>query len=426
MKQTVDFHPVQADYPRPDGFQALTQSSNLAIISYSFECDSRLFQKLVNRVDTSNVTLRAHGAAKEKLLAGVGRPLTESNLINLRGPPPHDAITCHSSPACPSLAPFTRTHHPSAELCSQSFTALHLTPRPTAISLNIPYQSPFQSTVSIMKLLNVVVALSGAVCATESPSLFSNPADVSRIPSSYESAVMGRRILALTKLATLSTVFPDEHSSEVDTLERRPAGLGGVPIGLMDYVADCEEAGNPTILAINIATSFKNVRAGSNITLSMRWTPPYPPSNRMSFLSRLAAYVPFFSESSPYFRSSELLTPPDTVPYSAANLPRFSLLGYLESIEPNPVESVRLAACFTRTHQDAKYWLPGNAIHTSEWARLVVTQVYWIGGFGDRAYIGWIPVDEWKNVTKGEWQDIQLPGEKKGWNEWHIDEAVEL
>lgn len=280
-----------------------------------------------------------------------------------------------------------------------------------------------------MKLAAIAAALSGAVCAAEPSSLFSNPADASRIPSSYESAVMGRRILALSKLATLSTVFPDTHSNDVDSLERRPGGLDGVPIGLMDYVADCEDEGNPTILAINIATSFKNVRDGSNITLSMRWTPPYPPSKRMgSFFSRLSAYMPFLSHGSPYDRSDadEQLDTPDTVPYSAANLPRFSLLGYLEPIKPDPVSSVKLAACFTSKHRDAKYWLPGNVIHESEWARLVVTQVYWIGGFGDRAYIGWIPVEEWANVTEEEWRGIKLPGEEKGWSEWRVNEAGEL
>ena len=276
-----------------------------------------------------------------------------------------------------------------------------------------------------MKLLTIATALSGAAMAAEGPSaLFSNPANDYKIPSSYESAVMGRRILALSKLATLSTVFPDAGShavgddeEEVDVLERRPEGLGGVPVGLMDYVADCEDEGNPTILAIKIATSFKNVAAGSNITLSMRWTPPYPPSSRISFLSRLSGYI---TGSYPSPEST-----PDPVPYSAANLPRFSLLGYLEPINPDPVSSVQLAACFTRKHHDAKYWLPGNVIHESEWARLVVTQVYWIGGFGDRAYIGWIPIDEWKNVTKEEWQGIELPGEEKGWHEWSLG-ATEL
>lgn len=285
-----------------------------------------------------------------------------------------------------------------------------------------------------MKFLSVIGGLSGYAAAVElTAPLFGDTGSGSarRIPTSYESAIMGRRALALTKLGTLSTIFPKSQSSnDADAAERRPDGLDGVPIGLMDYISDCEDEGNPTLLAIKIATSFKNVRAGSNITLSVEWTPPYPPSKRIPLLSRLSAYVPFmgnkdYNEAStvaePDVSSSP--PPPDTVPYSAANLPRFSLIGYLEPINPDIKEAVRLASCYTTKHTDAKYWLPGNPIHTSEWARLVVTQVYWIGGFGDRAYIGWIPIEEWKKVTKEEWQSIELPGEKKGWSEWSINEA---
>jgi hypothetical protein len=163
----------------------------------------------------------------------------------------------------------------------------------------------------------------------------------------------------------------------------------------MDYIADCESTGNPTILAINIATSFKNVASGSNISLSLQWTPPYPPSSRISLFSSA-----------------------DPSQYSAANLPRFSLLGYLEPIPGEEVEANDIGSCFVESHKDAKYWLPGNKIHASEWVRLVVREVYWIGGFGDRAYIGWIPVEEWRNVTKAEWRGVRLPGEKKGWREW--------
>lgn len=233
---------------------------------------------------------------------------------------------------------------------------------------------------------------------------------------------MGRRILALSKLATLSTVYP-ANSDDAPVWEHRPEGMAGVPIGMMDYYADCEDQGNPTILAIKIATTFKNVDAGSNITLSLRWTPRYPPARRMGFFSRLSAYL---TGEYPYNSSPDSVDGPDPAPYSAANLPRFSLFGYLEPIEPDPISTVKLAACFTDKHHDAKWWLPGNGIHKSEWARLVVTQVYWVGGFGDRAYIGWIPIDEWKNVTKEEWSSIKLPGEKPGWNEWKLTESEEL
>ncbi|KAL3418825.1 hypothetical protein PVAG01_09046 [Phlyctema vagabunda] len=241
----------------------------------------------------------------------------------------------------------------------------------------------------------------GAHSTTVPPmNIFTNPheaATTNRIPTSYESAVMARRILHLTPLGTLSTIFPSPHSNaEVDAEEQRPSGLAGMPIGMMDYIADCETSGDPTILAIGIATSFKNVAAGSNISLALQWTPPYAPS------SRIGAWG----------KSKE------AVPYSAANLPRFSILGYLEKIEEDDAQAEGLASCFVDAHPDARYWLPGNRIHRSEWVRLVVQDIYWVGGFGDRAYIGWIPAEEWRNVTAEEWQDIRLPGEKKGWKEW--------
>ncbi|KAG9877147.1 hypothetical protein KCV05_g21841, partial [Aureobasidium melanogenum] len=172
---------------------------------------------------------------------------------------------------------------------------------------------------------------------------------------------------------------------DVVTLEQRPSGLGGVPIGLMDYYADCEpDSGNPTILALDIATSFKNVAAGSNITLSLRWHPQ------------------------------------DGNWHSVASLPRFSLVGHLEDIDDDDASKVALSTCFVKNHPDAVAWLPGNRIHTSRWVRLVVEDIYWIGGFGDRAYIGWIPLEAYQNVTRQEIDDCRLPGEKatRGWSDW--------
>ena len=59
-----------------------------------------------------------------------------------------------------------------------------------------------------MKLFSAIAGLSGIASASQIPlAVLDNSAETSRIPTSYESAVMGRRILALTKLGTLSTVF---------------------------------------------------------------------------------------------------------------------------------------------------------------------------------------------------------------------------
>ncbi|KAF2712729.1 hypothetical protein K504DRAFT_475019 [Pleomassaria siparia CBS 279.74] len=236
-----------------------------------------------------------------------------------------------------------------------------------------------------MHLQTAVLFLASLASASNLPvpqQLFSNadgPSASWKIPTIHESAVQARRVLHLETIGTLSTIFPSTHSTE-----NRPSDVSGAPIGLMDYFADCEPStGNPTILAISIATSFKNVAAGSNITLSLRW---HPQNGR---------------------------------PYSAAALPRFSLVGRLEELTAEEITAQHVAACFVGYHPDAAAWLPGNRIHESHWVRLVVEEIYWIGGFGDRAYIGWIPVQEWQNVTKEEIEGIRLPGEKgHGWGSW--------
>jgi hypothetical protein len=224
-----------------------------------------------------------------------------------------------------------------------------------------------------------LLSLASASLIPGAQHVFANPSEETsttyKIPSVHTSAIQARRILRLENIGTLSTIFP--AASKEHTTERRPDDVSGTPIGLMDYFGDCEPStGNPTILAITIATSFKNVAAGSNISLAMRW---HPPNHR---------------------------------PYSAAAIPRFSLVGYLEDIPAEDVLKNIIPACFVKYHPDAAAWLPGNRIHESKWVRLVVQEIYWIGGFGDRAYIGWIPVDEWQSVTEEEIDEMRLPGEK--------------
>jgi hypothetical protein len=255
-----------------------------------------------------------------------------------------------------------------------------------------------------MHITTALLPLLGLTTASNLPSpqtYFTNtPSDTGfSIPTIHESAILARRILRLETLGTLSTVFPSTtnstttSTSDVSASENRPGDVSGAPIGLMDYFGDCEpHTGNPTILAISIATSFKNVDAGSNITLSLRWHPQ------------------------------------DGKWHSAAALPRFSLIGYLEEVSVEELVSNAVPACYVRKHPDAVAWLPGNRIHESRWVRVVVREVYWIGGFGDRAYIGWIPLAEWQGVTEKEIEGVRLPGEKSGnggWWSWLGFESAE-
>ncbi|MCJ1460392.1 hypothetical protein MMC28_010772 [Mycoblastus sanguinarius] len=229
--------------------------------------------------------------------------------------------------------------------------------------------------------------------------IFTNPSNPSlayKIPTIHGSAVQARRILNLSSIATLSTVFPSNSISNNHTaLWGSPHGLSGAPIGLMDYYASCTPRPfDPTILAIGIATTFRNAGKGSNVTLSLRWHPPpsAPPSD-------------------------------DIYAYSPANMPRFSLLGDIEPFLASEIDKYNVKECFLARHPDAEAWLPGNEIHESSWVRLVVREIYWIGGFGDRAYIGWIPGDIWRGVTDREVERARLKGED-GYEEYMARNVV--
>lgn len=229
-------------------------------------------------------------------------------------------------------------------------------------------------------------------------------ADVFTRPSWFTSALMARRLLALSPSGVISTIFPDP----IPPSSRAPSSVAGLPIGLREYIADCDSSlpddlshddnGDPTILALRVATTFKNLGPSSNLSLELDWW------------DHLADTGPVYPG----------------LPESPAALPRVTLFGYLDPL-PSLSESAAasLEKCFLASHPDAKVWVPGasGSPHASFWARLVVTQVYWIGGFGDVQQIGWMNVSEWKGVRRqgsldgvGDgrgWEDVRLPGEKQ-------------
>lgn len=224
-----------------------------------------------------------------------------------------------------------------------------------------------------------------------------------RRPSWFDSVLMARRLLAKSTVGIASTVYQNSDSSPA-------AGLQGVSISLPEYIADCSEIdssdnhnnGNPILLGLYVSTTFQNIAKGSNISLSIDW---------WSHLKDTNPLYPGF-------------------PLSEAGLPRISLLGYVERLNLSSASSpattkAGLEECFFATHPDAKVWAPGNpdSPHSGFWARMVVTQVYWIGGFGDLQQIGWMNVTDWKGVGRYEsdesigdgsgrgWEDVRLPGE---------------
>lgn len=202
------------------------------------------------------------------------------------------------------------------------------------------------------------------------------------IPSRYQSTVLARRLLHLASHGDLITTFPP--SANLST--RIPSSVASTPIGLPEYIATCEStthAADPTILSLKISTATRNSDAGSNISLSLSWWDTYI-----------------------HLTGSQ--------PWALANLPRLSLTGHLEEIPSETVSAEGIESCFVEKHKDSVMWLPGRkwAAHEGFWTRLVVREAYWIGGFGDKNYIGWLDADEWREVKKEEWEAVRLPGEK--------------
>ena len=220
-----------------------------------------------------------------------------------------------------------------------------------------------------------------------------------RIPTRYESTVLARRLLALSPFGAISTVFPPDHDRQRRARRRSggatlppvplsypPSSLSHIPIALPEYISSCEEpSGNPSLLLLDVSTPSRNLRASQNhnISLSISWWSQY----------------------------AALTGHPSASP---ASLPRLSLLGYAEEIPIAEAQEKGIVDCYLSAHPDAGFWLPGRkgSPHTGRWYRMVVEEVYWIGGFGDRAYIGWFDREEWKRVAREEWEAVRLPGEK--------------
>lgn len=92
-----------------------------------------------------------------------------------------------------------------------------------------------------MKILTISNALLSAASAktilhTIPQHVFSNPPahdEGYRIPSVSESAAMARKIMHLTSIGDLVSVFPEPQGSEIGEQESRPQDIAGSPIGLM-------------------------------------------------------------------------------------------------------------------------------------------------------------------------------------------------
>lgn len=147
-------------------------------------------------------------------------------------------------------------------------------------------------------------------------------------------------------------------------------GNDDTPEGQMEYYSDCSSDGMElTFIGMYISHAFKNIEKGSKASLVVR-------VGDQPINEHVKTDYPG-STSQP------------------AGLPRMTLYGDMLLDTGTPSKDVQ--NCFLNRHPDAKWWLPEHSlVHDSYWAKFNITGIHFIGGFGDRAYIGDIPLDVYR------------------------------
>ncbi|RLV92378.1 hypothetical protein JA1_003194 [Spathaspora sp. JA1] len=179
------------------------------------------------------------------------------------------------------------------------------------------------------------------------------------IPTVEEGARVARTLVHRESLANINTI---------KSIKQEDGSFRHLPVSSMEYYADCDSDGDPYWLAIDVGGTNQNIIKGSDYSFTIR-VGDHPSNDNVD-----ESY-------------------PGSIPASPAGSPRVQLSGRLQKItftNPFDPKKVALEKCFLTRHPDAAMWLPNNLVspHKSHWTKLIVDDVYMIGGFGDRAYIG--------------------------------------
>jgi len=177
---------------------------------------------------------------------------------------------------------------------------------------------------------------------------------VGAIETVYDAALIARRLvdLSVNSIATMGTVFPSDHPT-----------LGGQSFVLQEYYASCLRNGSLTLLVLPISTHSKNILRSPDRSASLSVTSDSP----------------------------------------AARNARVSLIGNVTIFErEQDIPDLQfIRHCYLEKHPDAKSWLPedDDAAHISYWGRFDPQNVYFVGGFGDEHYIGFIPLSLYQDAV---------------------------
>ncbi|SCU88938.1 LAFA_0E15368g1_1 [Lachancea sp. 'fantastica'] len=146
-----------------------------------------------------------------------------------------------------------------------------------------------------------------------------------------------------------------ERTLHANTIDR----YSGSPVSFIEYFVGSDAChgfetsnnGSIILLLLNMSSTFQNWQNDSKFSVSIEGT-----------------------------RHWEMHKP-------AMASPRANYFGELKALEP----SKALEHCFLKRHPDARWWIPGgkhDQVHDGQWFEFDVSEVHFIGGFGNSAYIG--------------------------------------
>ncbi|WEJ97311.1 hypothetical protein PSN45_004861 [Yamadazyma tenuis] len=186
-----------------------------------------------------------------------------------------------------------------------------------------------------------------------------------RIPGEIEGASIARTLVSRESLANVNTFKTISQSGKkVD-----------VPVSSVEYYADCDNDGDFFWLVVDIGSSYQNIISGSKYSFSIR-------------------------VGDHHIHEDVNLEYPGGIVDSPAGSPRIILQGELQDVEDKDGKYGSLEECFLKRHPDSKMWIPNKSqSHKSHWAKFIVDDLYMVGGFGDRAFIGTIDTGIYHSVT---------------------------
>ncbi|EPQ26957.1 uncharacterized protein PFL1_05592 [Pseudozyma flocculosa PF-1] len=191
-------------------------------------------------------------------------------------------------------------------------------------------------------------------------------------------------------VATLSTRYADDVGD---------AFLRGQTISGPEYYAPCFANGDLLFLGLKVSQTWRNVLTSpsKNATVAIASnTDPAVPDRRHS--SHDDPSHPQWDPKRPSWRRG--------MPSKG----RATFFGHFELLDETSTapgtDRDDLSRCFLSHHRDASHWAPGakESPHVPFWARFVVGRIYWVGGFGDEHFIGWLSRDLWTETWRARSQ----------------------